>query len=240
MIIRKKKCDSAGKCVTVAQPVGNAFETKGFITQLDDGQPQIRHGVAPRPIAPAPVPAPAPSPVVRILRQAPAPSPVPEVIIQQAPAPEAHPVTVVKAPVQPRITVSYVPVVKPGQVEKQVPAVKEVAEKPCGCKSSSCPCEYATAPAATCPCGDPNCGKGDMGPGGCTCGAPGCNCNKGTGEFPILHPNGAKDISCNKGAAHNTPGTGNGGHPHVRKVPSTPAELEAFWREQVPEAFRHD
>ncbi|PUU74543.1 hypothetical protein B9Z19DRAFT_1055987 [Tuber borchii] len=203
MIIRKKKCDNAGKCVTVAQPVAvaaPAVEAKAHIEQLDDGQPQIRFGVVPQPIAPAlvPGPAPAPPPVVRILKQAPAPSPIPEVIIQQAPAPVAHPVTV----------------------------VKEVVKKPCGCESSSCPCGYATGPVATCPCGNPNCGKGDLGPGGCTCGAPGCNCNE--------RARGAR------GSSTSETGNGGGGHPHRRKAPSTPAELEAFWREQVPEAFRND
>ncbi|RPA93089.1 hypothetical protein L873DRAFT_1793897 [Choiromyces venosus 120613-1] len=296
-ITRKTKCNDAGKCITVAEPVAAPVgEAKTVTGQIYDGQPQLRPGVAPRPVAPRPVAAPAPvvasanaifqigdGQIQASPRVVAAPAPSPEVrIIKTAQAPPPAPVVVERPVAQPRVEVSYIPVVKQGevlcpetvtkevevitevtkavpklqkiqvekevQVEKQVPVVKKVVKKPCGCESSSCSCDSTPS---TCPCGDPSCGKDITGPEGCTCGAPGCNCNGGGNggprSFSSSHSNGIKDASCKDGPGCNASGAGNGGshghgHGHSRtdKIPATPSELEAFWRKQVPEAFKND
>ncbi|KAG0129302.1 hypothetical protein HOY82DRAFT_592546 [Tuber indicum] len=215
---------------------------------------------APHTITAPKVKVPTPSPEVRVLKQAPAPAPAPKAAIQKAPTPQPHQPATAKESAQPHLVVTYVPVVKPGHVhypeeitEKKVEAPKpklekveeekEVVRMPCGCECSSCSsCEYDTAPVGTCPCGDPECGKG---PGVCTCGAPGCNCNeraRGPRSNSKSYSKGVKDVSRKSGPGRNTSGASSGGHTHRRgyRSPSTPAELEAFWRKQVPGAFKND
>ncbi|KAG0643337.1 hypothetical protein HOY80DRAFT_462685 [Tuber brumale] len=257
-ITRKKKCDDEGKCVTVDQPVAiptPVVGAKAFVVkQITDGQPQIHPYVAPQPIAPAPVHAPVSTAASAVPHTVTAPA-------VKAPTPQVHPPATVEEPPQAHLVVTYVPVVKPGRVlypedipeEKvEVPRPKpekdqveeEAVRMPCGCECSSCSsCEYDTAPVATCPCGDPECGKG---PGECTCGAPGCNCNERTRSprsSSTSYSNGVKNASRKNRPGRNTSGGSNrGGHTHGkgRRAPSTPAELETFWRKQVPGAFKND
>ncbi|PWW78227.1 hypothetical protein C7212DRAFT_345061 [Tuber magnatum] len=239
MITRKKKCDDAGKCVTVVQPVAVAapvLEGKTFVGQINDGQPQIHHGIVPQPIAPT-------APTIRTLKQVPAPAPTPEAIVQKVHAPQVHTPAIIEAPGQPHLSVSYVPVIRPGlvlhpeEITEEAEVEKEVVKKPCGCECSWCSCEFET-----CPCGDPECGKNNMGPEGCTCGAPGCKCNGGAGSsrsFSSSYSNGVKNVSRKNGPGRNTSKTSSGSlaHPRGHATPSTPAELEAFWRKRAPEEF---